>query len=157
MGQPQSLAHRSYELITDAPSFAASGFGPNPYRVLIADDDPEMRSLLVSALSPCGYDILAFSEGRGVVEFLSMTMKRNVDVEPPDLVVSDLDMPGADGLEVASTLRELDWSTPIVLLTAFPNEDLEEEAARMGVTAVFAKPVDLKQLRALVRDLLPQA
>lgn len=158
MGQPQSLAHKSYELITDAPSPATrSGFGANPYRVLVAADDARARSSLVSALVPCGFDVLAFSEGRGVLEFLSMTMKRNVDVEPPDLIVADLDLPGAGGLEVVAALRELDWSTPVVLLTAFPDEALEEESARMGVTAVFAKPVDLTELRSLARELLPAA
>jgi CheY-like chemotaxis protein len=69
---------------------------------------------------------------------------------PPDLIVSDVRMPGCTGLEVLARLRQRGLECPVLLLSAFADAETHAEARRLGARALLDKPVDLDVLRAAV-------
>lgn len=115
-------------------------------RVLIAEDDREMRSLVAFALEGDGYEVLQVEDGRG----LSETLEQQCWI---DVIISDVRMPGRGGLEALADFRRRNWSTPFIIITSFGSEELHEEARRLGVTVVVDKPFEMDELRTLVRRL----
>ena len=115
-------------------------------RVLVADDEPAVRTALRRALTLEGYDVDLAADGaetlRGVVE------------RPPDAVVLDVLMPAPDGLEVARTLRAGGNPTPILMLTA--RDQVSDRVAGLdaGADDYLVKPFALEELTARVRALL---
>lgn len=105
-------------------------------RVLVVDDDPDIRDLLVSVLSDDGYDAAAASNGREALDVL--------DRWPADVVVLDLMMPVMDGWTFAQRLREKQLRIPIVVLSAAT--DVRGHALRMGAADVIPKPFDIDTL-----------
>ena len=75
--------------------------------------------------------------------------------EPPALVISDERMPGVRGLAALQQARDWGWTLPLVLITAFGDDELVAQAEKVGVT-VMKKPFPLDDLRALVRGLAPR-
>jgi CheY-like chemotaxis protein len=120
--------------------------------VLVAEDDHEMRALIATALRRDGYDVLEVADGAQLMAVFSdrciKAMKRT-----PDLVISDVRMPGRTGLEVVATLRDAHWVVPVVLITAFGDKAVHREAARLGVV-LFDKPFDIDDLRTVVLNLI---
>lgn len=123
---------------------------PRP-RLLIAEDDDEMRRLLQIALRRDGYDVVALDSGSALLERLLERDDANLGV---DLVVSDVRMPGLLGTDVLAVLRARGFTVPVILITAFCEDSLANEAARLGATALFSKPFDLDDLRTAVRCFL---
>jgi DNA-binding NtrC family response regulator len=118
--------------------------------VLLAEDDDDMRRLVRNALREEGFHVL---EARSGWELLGLIGSRMLarGGQPLDLIVTDVRMQGITGIEILEGLREGDWSTPVVLMTAFGDPKLHAEASRLGALAVFDKPFDLRALRRLVR------
>lgn len=117
-------------------------------RVLVAEDDDELRRLLVMSLTADGYEVAEASDGHELIRQLARLWL-------VDAIVSDVRMPGKSGLDVLAGFRRADWTTPFVLITAFGSDELHEEALRLGASAVVDKPFDLDVLRILIRQLAP--
>jgi CheY-like chemotaxis protein len=132
---------------------SAAKVAGRPARVMIADDDPEMRSMLASALRRDGYDVVEATGGAALLEEWSMLLFRG-EPFPADVIVSDERMPGMPGLEILAGLRSARWPTPFILITGFGDEAIHERANRLGATAVFDKPFDLGLLRDTIRSAL---
>lgn len=110
-------------------------------RLLIAEDDPHFRDVLVEALAELPAIVDTVGDGLTLVKRLA---------EPVDLLITDLRMPGCTGLEA---LKFADRpGLKAVILTAFPSSELRAAALQYPVVE---KPCDLDQLRELVRSLLP--
>jgi DNA-binding response OmpR family regulator len=113
-----------------------------------------MRALLRRALKRRGYDVVDAPDGpeliRSIVEGL---MEKETQV--PDLIVTDVRMPGFSGLEVLARLRREGWTTPVILITAFGDTQLHEEAARLGAACVLDKPFAMEDLCSAVEALVP--
>jgi DNA-binding NtrC family response regulator len=122
-------------------------------RVLIAEDDNQMRRLLVRALRRDGHDVDEVASGDELLHRLG-TSELSRHGGPPDLLVSDVRMPGLLGTEVLAGLRDAEWTTPVILMTAFGDAALETEARRLGALAVFQKPFDVDDLRTAVDHFL---
>jgi CheY-like chemotaxis protein len=123
----------------------------NPTRVLIADDDLEMRRLLAQTLRDASIDVIEASDG-----VAALTMLLDNEMEPSsdiDLVVTDVRMPGLNGLSLLEGLRALNWHKPIVLISAFADDDLRAEAQKFGASAVLAKPFGLDEFMQTVQTL----
>lgn len=105
-------------------------------RVLVVDDDPDIRDLLVSVLRDDGYDAEAARNGREALDLLERW--------PADVVVLDLMMPVMDGWTFAERLREKRLAIPIVVLSAAT--DVKRHAERLGAADVVAKPFDIDLL-----------
>ncbi len=103
-------------------------------RVLIADDDPQFRGLLVRRALKIGLSVLEVEDGNQAFEAL--------ENERFDLVVSDLYMPGHTGLEVIQRARELDPDVHAVILTASATVETAIEALRSGVYDYLTKPLE---------------
>jgi DNA-binding response OmpR family regulator len=148
---PAELSPRSSRLPDGAPCSAS-----RPPCILLAEDDAEMRRLLGSTLRKDGYLVIEVRNGGELLDYIAEA-ELHPPTQAPDLLVSDIRMPGWNGLDVLATVRLTDWAMPIILITAFGDEETHAEARRLGARAVLDKPFDLKELRALVAELLPPA
>jgi CheY-like chemotaxis protein len=122
-------------------------------RILLAEDDLEMSDLLNETLLGEGYAVTRASNGLELLEQITrLRMEpqhgRFFDV---DLIISDIRMPWVSGLEMLKELRTNDRTTPVILITAFGDEQVHMQALRQGACAVLDKPFDLEQLVELVR------
>ncbi len=123
-------------------------------RLLLAEDDEAFRTLLQQALAHEGYDVVAVKDGAELLERLSGSLAAGLDKERFDVVVSDVRMPGWTGLNVLITMSHQANPPPIVLITAFGDERLHEQAMRAGAIAVLDKPFELDDLCTLVNRLM---
>ncbi len=116
--------------------------------VLIADDDPDILTLIALTLERDGYDVAVARDGLAAVE----TARGHA----PHLAVLDLMMPGIDGCEVTRRLRAepATRSIPIVILTAVAEESQVAAALAAGADAYMKKPFSPRQLRAKTASLL---
>lgn len=149
------------EPIRDLASFLDASPGPvpspqlgeSPVRVLLAEDDRELRQLLAVALRRDGYEVLEAHDGNHLLELMAASLVSSGGGRP-DIVVSDVRMPGKTGLELLAGLRRDDSSMPVVLITAFGDPETHAEAYRLGADAVLDKPLDLDDLRVVVQALV---
>ncbi len=111
-------------------------------RALVVDDDPEGRAVLRHALEMEGWQVVEARDGREALERESAVR--------PDVVITDLEMPGMDGVELASRLRERREDLPLLAVTRRP----PEEAGTGGdpFDAVLRKPVSLPALRGWLAE-----
>ncbi|WP_437575472.1 response regulator [Sorangium sp. So ce887] len=123
-----------------------------PVRVLLAEDDRELRLLLATALRRDGYEVLEARDANHLLELMGAALVSG-NGAPVDVVVSDIRMPGRSGLELLAGLRRDDWATPVVLITAFGDPETHAEAYRLGADAVLDKPLDIDDLRIVVHTL----
>lgn len=121
-----------------------------PFRVLLAEDDNELRRLLATCLRNDGFEVIEASDCGYLIYCLSFSEADYPDHVLPDIIVSDNRMPGMTGLEALEGLRKADWATPFILITAFGDEATHAEALRLGAAAVFDKPFDVRELRRSV-------
>ncbi len=124
-------------------------------RILVAEDDDAFRSLLLVTLRQAGHGAVELEDGSELEDYLAMTRTRAVAA--PDLILTDLKMPGTSGLDVVRRARARGLTCPIVLLTAFPDPEVFEEAERIGQVTVLGKPIDLEQVVECVNDLVARA
>jgi CheY-like chemotaxis protein len=115
-------------------------------RVLVAEDQREMRVLMSEVLRREGYEVLEAASGTELIDRLVTGLIADDDARAPDLIVTDVRMPGCTGLEVLARLRRNDWSTPVILITAFGDPATHEEAHRLGAAYVLDKPFELDDL-----------
>ena len=119
----------------------------NQATILIIEDDPTFRSLLVTILEDEGYDIVQEENGKQAL----FTLRRRSF----DLVLSDLRLPGMDGLELFRTAKTEGIAPPFILLTAFGTVEEAVSALKEGVADFLTKPLkDPDSLRTLVRRTL---
>lgn len=116
-------------------------------RVLLAEDDPELRYLLGQELTLAGFQVQAAADGDGVFDLL----RRPSPVGPPDVFVMDVRMPRMSGLDALRALRLGTLSQPVVLVTGFAEPALHAEALASGASVVLDKPLDVGELTEMVR------
>ena len=118
-------------------------------RVLVAEDSPAMRELLMLVLRERGYEVTCASSGSEMLSVLSTCQSVGALAERFDLIVTDVRMPGASGLDVIDRLRRDGGCTPVIAVTAFPLDRTVERSRRLGVQ-LLAKPFDLDALRSAI-------
>jgi CheY-like chemotaxis protein len=141
--------------MTQAQPTVAPAPRPRP-TVLVAEDDPEMRRLLATVLPRWGFDVTLAHDGDELTDLVQRFLHGTSEERshPPDLIISDVRMPGHSGLSVLEYLRRNDWTTPFVVITAFGDPSTHAEARRLGAARVLDKPFDLNHLRATVLELV---
>lgn len=117
-----------------------------PPRLLVVDDDPELRSLLQRFLSEHGYGVRAVDGGRA----MDIALQR----EPADVIVLDLMMPGEDGLAVLRRLRANGDQVPVIMLTARGDPVDRVLGLEMGADDYLGKPFLPRELVARIAALL---
>ena len=128
---------------------------PRRPRVLVAEDESEMRGLIARTLLKEKCDILETRDGSQLIKLLITHLLAPPEGrEPVDLIISDIRMPGANGLDVIAALRRQDTETAVILITAFGDADTHLEAYRLGAVMVLNKPFEMDDLRLVVRSLV---
>lgn len=125
----------------------------DPPRILVAEDDADMRRLVVEALHKDGYDVVAISDGGRLLVTLAHEIVERGGAGLADLLVSDVRMPICTGMQILEQLRASHWMIPVILMTAFGDAATREQARGLGAM-LFDKPFDLGELRAAVALLL---
>jgi len=117
-------------------------------RVLIVDDSRSLRRMVYAALAQDDYEIL---EGQDAEQALAVAQ-----ASPPDLVITDINMPGMDGLSLIRSLRALPEFrfTPVLVLTTEWGEEMKRRGLAAGATGWIVKPFSPEQLRRLVGQFL---
>jgi two-component system phosphate regulon response regulator OmpR len=118
----------------------------NPHaNLLVVDDDPSVREMLLEYLGGHGYAVRTASDG--------LTMRAEIERELPDLVLLDLRMPGEDGLSLARYLRER-YDVSIVMVTASADVVDRVVGLEVGADDYVSKPFDPRELLARVKSVL---
>jgi two-component system, OmpR family, KDP operon response regulator KdpE len=111
-------------------------------KILIIEDEPEIRRFLRISLSEQGYVVISATDGSEGLELASQ--------EKPELIILDLGLPDRDGLDVLRSIR--DWSqAPIIIVSARGNEESKVSALDMGADDYLTKPFGVQELLARIR------
>jgi DNA-binding NtrC family response regulator len=116
----------------------------NELTILVAEDDEMVRDVIVRFLSDEGYSVNIAEDGLEAIRAL-----RRQDIK---LVITDLRMPGADGMEVLRTALQINPQMAVVLVTAYGTLDLALEAMREGAYDYIVKPFVMQQMLLVVRN-----
>ena len=121
--------------------------------VVVAEDDPEMRSLVAQCLRRDSHEVFEVGDGARLLVRIGRQY-RLYEPEPRiDLVVTDLRMPVVTGLAILRALRAAHCATPVILITAFADEAVRRETANLGAV-LLDKPFSMAELRATALRLL---
>ena len=118
-----------------------------PPRVVIAEDDDDMRSVLCELVSGLGAEVAEASSGGDLVMLLT-------DDQPVDLLITDVRMPWMTGYQVALSARNSGFGVPIIIVTAFPDDVIRAQVEKLGSAVLLAKPFRPEELLSLVRERL---
>lgn len=111
-------------------------------RIVIADDEPDMREFLSRMLPRCGHEVVAIAEnGAQLVELCRQQL--------PDLVITDIKMPVLDGIEASSQING-ERPVPVILLSAYHDPALIERAEHDHVSGYLVKPISAADLPPMI-------
>jgi DNA-binding NtrC family response regulator len=116
-------------------------------RILVIDDEPNVRTVLTMLLEDDGYEVQTAENGDSGIAVLE-------NGPAVDLVISDLKMPGRDGLAVLKRLREIGQETPLVMITAYGSIEKAVEAMKCGAADFITKPFNKDVIRHVVHQIL---
>ena len=111
-------------------------------KILIADDDPNLRKVLTIELSGEGFEIQATDSGVRALEL--------IEKDEPDVMILDLNMPGLSGMEVLKRIKNLDSSVEVIVLTGYATVSTAVEAMKLGACDYVTKPFELESLKAII-------
>lgn len=117
-------------------------------RILVVDDEPDMVETVARILTHLGHESVTATEGGAALELLER--------ERPDLVLTDLRMPGMDGLALLKEVKRIDPEAPVVLFTAHATIQTAVEAIKAGAFDYIAKPFTADQLQVVIERALTQ-
>jgi excisionase family DNA binding protein len=135
----ESQRPRQGRAAAPTPRPASSAAGTRP-RVLVVDDEAAIRDLLSKTLALAEYDVDLAPDGRHALERLRII--------PYDLLITDLKMPGIDGLSVIREARRLKADIPVIIITGFSTEASAIEAVNLGVSGYLTKPFRVPRVLA---------
>jgi CheY-like chemotaxis protein len=121
-------------------------------RVLVAEDDREMRRLVVEALRKDGHEVTEATDGGRLLVRLAEVFDHDSSLAGVDLIVSDIRMPVCNGLDLVERMFEARWRVPCILMTAFGDDEIRRRAEAVGAL-LLDKPLSLEELRAAVARL----
>jgi DNA-binding NtrC family response regulator len=127
---------------------------PRRTRILLAEDDYDVRSALADALRKGGYDVIAVCDGASVKKIVDDCVFLDVPAARVDVLITDVRMPRLDGLGLLAYLEEIGFAVPAIVITAFGDRDIRATASACGASAVIDKPIDLDELERSLREAL---
>jgi two-component system response regulator (stage 0 sporulation protein F) len=117
-------------------------------KILIVDDQFGIRILLNEVFQKEGYQTFQAANG---IQALDIVTKHD-----PDLVLLDMKIPGMDGIEILKRMKVIDPDIRVIIMTAYGELDMIQEAKDLGAITHFAKPFDIDDIRSAVRKHMPQ-
>lgn len=146
---PESVVHRRHPTTAPAPSSAEACVEIAGLKIVVVDDEPDARGLLRRLLEDCDAEVFAAASANEAIEL--------VKKHRPDVLVSDIGMPGEDGYSLIRRLRQLPadegGATPAVALTAYARADDRVNVVLAGFQHHLSKPVEPAELIAIVASL----
>ncbi len=124
------------------PLLEGNGYQNLPFRIIVADDNDQVLDLVSRILSSPKYSLALGTNG---IEALNEFRSR-----PADLVITDFDMPYMNGIDLASHVKSLSPSTPVILMTGSDAETVREKALGNGIDHFLFKPFSPKDLKVIV-------
>jgi len=115
--------------------------------ILLVDDDPGVRFALSEVMCERGYRVVCASSGAQALASL----------DGVDVVVTDLSMPGMDGLELVSQIAARAPALPVILLTAHGSENLVRIASSRGACGCLSKPFDIDEIARVIEQVIDRA
>jgi len=116
-------------------------------KLLIVDDQYGIRILLNEVFQKEGYQTFQAANG---VQAIDIVKKHS-----PDLVLLDMKIPGMDGIEILKRLKEMTPDIRVIIMTAYGELDMIQEAKDLGAITHFAKPFDIDEIRDAVKQNMP--
>lgn len=113
------------------------------WKILLIDDDPGIRKIMAIALEAAGYNVITAPDGETGIELCR--------TESPHIVITDIGMPGIDGLEVLRRIKQLDPDKEVIVSTAFTEIALAVKAMQLDATGFVTKPVNDEALTQALR------
>jgi two-component system cell cycle sensor histidine kinase/response regulator CckA len=118
-------------------------------RALIADDDPELLSIVTRAVARLGFDVTSAVSGDELLEALA-------DSGPFDVVITDVSMPWMSGLQVMHSVRTAGMQCPVIVMTALRDAETSGQVSALGVEVqLLHKPFSMRQLETAISRVLP--
>ncbi|CRK82612.1 response regulator [Neobacillus massiliamazoniensis] len=117
-------------------------------KILIVDDQFGIRILLNEVFQKEGYQTFQAANGLQALDILKK--------HDPDLVLLDMKIPGMDGIEILKRMKVIDPDIRVIIMTAYGELNMIQEAKNLGALTHFAKPFDIDDIRAAVRKHMPQ-
>ena len=127
--------------MASSTNFPLSDHGPS--KVLVVEDDPATRRLYKFLLTNGGYAVLEAEDGVAALELLAQNRC--------DLVITDMNMPRMDGLDLIQAIRRDYPDVYVIMVTAFGTPDSEKQALRLGANDYLSKPFDFEELERRVQ------
>ncbi|HSA61669.1 MAG TPA: response regulator [Nitrospiraceae bacterium] len=121
-------------------------------RVLIMDDEADIRKVVRMTLQKAGYDVLEAEDGQKGIETINAGENRLL----LDVIICDIRMPKVNGIEAIAYFRQNYPRVPLIVLTGFPDTDMATSLLRQGVVDYLVKPVEGEKLKASVARAMEQ-
>lgn len=115
-------------------------------KILIADDEKNMRWILGKALTDEGFIVVEAADGQEALELF-------IDAEP-DMIILDYRMPKMDGMEVLKRIKTINQKVPVIMITAHGSTDAAVEAMKLGAIDYISKPFDMEELKITIKKVL---
>lgn len=120
------------------------------YRLLLAEDDDEVRWSLTALFLNTGYEVHAVRDGAQFLDEFASVILGKPGNTPPDVIVTDVRMPGFSAMNIMAGLRDAGWTTPVMVISAFGDDALRARVERLGEATFFDKPLDMDALEVAV-------
>ncbi len=118
------------------------------FQILVVDDDPDMREMLQLLVTNMGYNALEAGKAKDALQF--------IERGKADLVLLDLNMPGASGMDLLTVLQRRRLEVPIIIVSAYVSQDIAGQLAEKGVKGIVAKPFKKDRIEGEIRRVLGQ-
>jgi len=121
-------------------------------RVMIVDDEPDIRKVVRMTLHKAGYDVVEAEDGQKAIEVINTGENRLM----LDVIICDIRMPKINGVEAITYFRKEYPRVPLIVLTGFPDTEMATSFLRDGVVDYLVKPVEGEKLKAAVAKAMDQ-
>ena len=121
-------------------------------RVLVVDDEADIRKVVRMTLQKAGYEVLEAENGEKAIEVINAGENRLL----LDVIICDIRMPKVNGIEAIAYFRKNYPRVPLIVLTGFPDTDMATSLLREGVLDYMVKPVEGEKLKAAVARAMEQ-
>lgn len=115
-------------------------------RILVVDDEEVVRNVLRAKLESCGYQVVEASDGKQAIQRLNEGIC--------EVLITDILMPEKDGLETLMHVRRAQPDVKVIVITGAGNDLYLDNARGLGASRVFAKPFELEEIAAAVKELM---
>ena len=119
-------------------------------RILLAEDDDELRWSLTDVLDRAGFDVFAVANGFDFLDVVSARIDEGIG-PTVQAIVTDIRMPGFNTFNILAGLHELGCGPPVIVMSAFGDEDMRARARSIGAVAFLDKPFDIRALERCLR------